>query len=403
MWVLNRGLQRRTRSGWQRGMIVGIRSSRKTQRAESQVAPGGKLADNQASYRGPACCGPFLCVACGRHARSPRRSCRLLGSRLDVMKVLWISQNVPYPPKSGVLLRNYNLIRLTSRFAAIDLVAIVKKNAMPSSYAEMAVPELLKLCSTVQPVRLPAEESRFRLWWALLKSLVHEGAVHGELGQCTGAEGSAGARACGHGLRSRLLRFGQSRRLPASGDLRCEGAQPSQHRVAVVRTAHRLRAEPTQEVLSCAWRQEAPALRGRGGRRVRLQPRRVEPRRGTAGRVLSRCDHGPRGEWCRRRLFPAERRGVRRARTPHHGQRHELVSEPGCRAVHDGEHLAGPCQGDARRPADNRRRASATARHGACRARTRGSRSPDSSTTSDRTWIARRSISVRCATAAARD
>ncbi len=88
------------------------------------------------------------------------------------MKVLWISQNVPYPPKSGVLLRNYNLIRLTSRFAAIDLVAIVKKNAMPSSYAEMAVPELLKLCSTVQPVRLPAEESRFRLWWALLKSLV---------------------------------------------------------------------------------------------------------------------------------------------------------------------------------------------------------------------------------------
>jgi glycosyltransferase involved in cell wall biosynthesis len=87
------------------------------------------------------------------------------------MKVLWISQNVPYPPKSGVLLRNYNLIRLTSRFAAIDLLAIVKKNAMPSSYAEMAVPELLKLCSSVEAVRLPAEESRIRLLWVLLKSL----------------------------------------------------------------------------------------------------------------------------------------------------------------------------------------------------------------------------------------
>ena len=90
---------------------------------------------------------------------------------MHIMKVLWISQNVPYPPKSGVLLRNYNLIRLTSQFAAIDLVAIVKKNAMPSSYAEMAVPELLKFCSSVQPVRLPTEESRFHFWWVLLKSL----------------------------------------------------------------------------------------------------------------------------------------------------------------------------------------------------------------------------------------
>ena len=87
------------------------------------------------------------------------------------MKVLWISQNVPFPPKSGVLLRNYNLIRLTSQFAAIDLVAIVKKNAMPSSYAEMAVPELLKFCSSVKPVHLPAEESRPHFWWTLFKSL----------------------------------------------------------------------------------------------------------------------------------------------------------------------------------------------------------------------------------------
>ena len=87
------------------------------------------------------------------------------------MKVLWVSQNVPFPPKSGVLLRNYNLVRLASQFAAVDLVAIVKKNAMPASYAEIAVPELLKFCSTVQPVRLPAEESRLAFWWVLLKSL----------------------------------------------------------------------------------------------------------------------------------------------------------------------------------------------------------------------------------------
>ena len=100
------------------------------------------------------------------------------------------------------------------------------------------------------------------------------------------------------------------------------------------------------------------------GRQVRLQPRGVGPRRGTAARVLCRCEHGSRGEWCRCRLFSAERRGVRGARTSHHGQRHELVSEPGCRAVHDREHLARPDEGDARRQIDNRRRASTTARNG---------------------------------------
>ena len=43
----------------------------------------------------------------------------LQGVGLDVMKVLWVSQTVPFPPKSGVLLRNYNLIRLASQFAEV--------------------------------------------------------------------------------------------------------------------------------------------------------------------------------------------------------------------------------------------------------------------------------------------
>lgn len=135
-----------------------------------QVAPGSGLADNPTS-----CWARVQWAFSLRRLRTAGPESRLLrrpmGSRLDRMKVLWISQNVPYPPKSGVLLRNYNLIRLTSRFAAIDLIAIVKKNAMPSSYAEMAVPELLKLCSSVQTVRLPAEESRIHFMWVLLKSL----------------------------------------------------------------------------------------------------------------------------------------------------------------------------------------------------------------------------------------
>ncbi len=87
------------------------------------------------------------------------------------MKVLWISQNVPFPPKTGVLLRNYNLIRLASRFATVDLVAIAKKTVLPSSYAEAAIPELQRLCSTVQVVRLPTEVSRLRFQAVVLKSL----------------------------------------------------------------------------------------------------------------------------------------------------------------------------------------------------------------------------------------
>ena len=101
----------------------------------------------------------------------PTMSARLQGVVLDIMKVLWVSQNVPFPPKSGVLLRNYNLIRLASHFARVDLVAIAKKNAMPESYSDMAVPELRKFCASVQVVRLPAEESRSRLYLTLLQSL----------------------------------------------------------------------------------------------------------------------------------------------------------------------------------------------------------------------------------------
>ena len=48
------------------------------------------------------------------------------------MKILWISQNLPFPPKTGVLQRNYNLIREAAQFADIHLVAILKKDILPN-------------------------------------------------------------------------------------------------------------------------------------------------------------------------------------------------------------------------------------------------------------------------------
>lgn len=90
------------------------------------------------------------------------------------MKILWLSQNLPYPPKTGVLQRNYHLIRQASRFADIHLVAILKRDILPGYDAALAERRLRELCASVRVVELPAEKSRLHLGWLLLKSLFTE-------------------------------------------------------------------------------------------------------------------------------------------------------------------------------------------------------------------------------------
>jgi glycosyltransferase involved in cell wall biosynthesis len=87
------------------------------------------------------------------------------------MKLLWISQNLPYPPKTGVLQRNYNLIREAAQFAEIHLVAILKEDILPDFDAGTAQRELSKLCSQISVIRLPAESSRLYFLWLAFKSL----------------------------------------------------------------------------------------------------------------------------------------------------------------------------------------------------------------------------------------
>jgi glycosyltransferase involved in cell wall biosynthesis len=87
------------------------------------------------------------------------------------MRVLWISQNLPYPPKTGVLQRNYHLIREASTFAEVHLVAILKRNILPSFDEASATRELHKLCARVEVVRLPAEVSRLRFFGVLFRSV----------------------------------------------------------------------------------------------------------------------------------------------------------------------------------------------------------------------------------------
>jgi len=87
------------------------------------------------------------------------------------MKVLWLSQNLPFPPKTGVLQRNYNLIRECSRFAEVHLVAIVKQDILPNFDEAVAARELKALCATVTSVHMPIEQSRATFLWMVLKSL----------------------------------------------------------------------------------------------------------------------------------------------------------------------------------------------------------------------------------------
>lgn len=88
------------------------------------------------------------------------------------MNLLWISQNIPYPPKTGVLQRNYNLLREASRLADVYLLAVFKRDILPGEYdLEEAKRELGKLCRRIEVVHLPIESSRIALYGMALSSL----------------------------------------------------------------------------------------------------------------------------------------------------------------------------------------------------------------------------------------
>ena len=88
------------------------------------------------------------------------------------MNLLWISQNIPYPPKTGVLQRNYNLLREATRLADIYLLAVFKRDILPGKYdLEEALHELGKFCRHIEIVNLPIESSRAILYWKALLSL----------------------------------------------------------------------------------------------------------------------------------------------------------------------------------------------------------------------------------------
>ncbi len=53
------------------------------------------------------------------------------------LKILWLSHLVPYPPKAGVLLRSYHLVREMARRNELDLLAFVQRNLLAPMYADV--------------------------------------------------------------------------------------------------------------------------------------------------------------------------------------------------------------------------------------------------------------------------
>jgi sugar transferase (PEP-CTERM/EpsH1 system associated) len=85
-----------------------------------------------------------------------------------MMKLLWLSHLLPFPPKGGVVQRSYNLIRETSREHDVLLCAFNQKAWLADEAAlEAARREFSRFCSYVQVFELPSEKSRWT-WYRLL-------------------------------------------------------------------------------------------------------------------------------------------------------------------------------------------------------------------------------------------
>lgn len=93
------------------------------------------------------------------------------------MRILWLSHLVPYPPKAGVLIRSYYLLRELSKHFEIDLLAFNQPALLNTFFEkkEEALPEataaLRSFCKTVQVEPIPTERSKAAKYACALTSL----------------------------------------------------------------------------------------------------------------------------------------------------------------------------------------------------------------------------------------
>lgn len=82
------------------------------------------------------------------------------------MKILWLSHLVPYPPKSGVLQRSYNLVREISKYHEVTLVAFNQSALMSTMFSSNieglieAKEQLSMFCKRVEIQKIPSESTK---------------------------------------------------------------------------------------------------------------------------------------------------------------------------------------------------------------------------------------------------
>ena len=77
------------------------------------------------------------------------------------MRVLFLSQIVPYPPHGGVLQRGYNIIRELGRSASVHLLAFIHPDVLPNDAAvEASRTALREFCETIEYFQLWPKTSR---------------------------------------------------------------------------------------------------------------------------------------------------------------------------------------------------------------------------------------------------
>ena len=96
------------------------------------------------------------------------------------MRILWLSHLIPYPPKGGVLQRSYNLLRETSRYHDIDLIAFNQKQLLNTFYEtledgiEDARYSLDSFCDNIEFVPIKSDLTRYGKYMLALKSIFTE-------------------------------------------------------------------------------------------------------------------------------------------------------------------------------------------------------------------------------------
>jgi len=94
------------------------------------------------------------------------------------MKILWLSHFVPYPPKAGLLLRSYNMIKELSSSNQIDVIAFNQYNLMRTYYKDVSqgikdsITELSHYCNVLDIVNIESDGSKFKKIALALKSIL---------------------------------------------------------------------------------------------------------------------------------------------------------------------------------------------------------------------------------------